>query len=77
MMVFRTGGQIPSPTRITIERRKISIAKEYKYIGITLQPSAKCFTKHITKKATQATSAIHDVNLIRVLSLETAMALFK
>ena len=30
IMVFRTGGQIPSPTRITIEGRIIYIAKDYK-----------------------------------------------
>jgi Reverse transcriptase (RNA-dependent DNA polymerase). len=77
MIVFRTGGQIPTPTRITIEGRIISIAKDYKYLGITLQPSAKCFTKHITEKATQTTRAMHDVKLIRELSLETAMELFK
>ena len=69
-MVFRTGGQIPSPTRIPIEGRKISIVKEYKYLGITLQPSAKCFTKQITGKATQATRAMHGVKFIRELSLE-------
>ena len=60
-----------------IEGRNISIVKEYKYLGITLQPSAKCFTKHITGKATQATRAMHDVQLIRELSLKTAMALLK
>ena len=74
MMVFRTGGQIPSPTRITIKGRIISIAKECKYLGITLQPSAKCFTKHIKGKAAQAIRAMHDVKFIRELSLETAMA---
>ena len=77
MMVFRTGEQIPTPTRITIEGRIISIAKNYKYLGITLQPSTKCFTKHITGKATQATRVMHDVKFIRELSLETAMAQFK
>ena len=77
MMVFRTGGQVPRPTRITIEGKIISIAKDYKYLGITLQPSAKCFTKHITGKATHATRAMLEVKFIRELSLETAMALLR
>ena len=49
--------------------------KKTKYLGITLQPSAKCHTEHITEKVTQATRAMHEINFIRTLSSDIAMAL--
>ena len=77
MTVFRIGEQVPTLTRITIEGRIISITKEYKYLRISLQLFANCFTKHITGKSTLATRVMQDVKFIRELSLETAMTLFK
>lgn len=77
MMVFRQGGRAPASAEIFIKGRKITIVNEFKYLGITLQTSAKCFTKHVTEKAAQAIRAMHEISYIRSLNLETAMALFR
>lgn len=77
MMVFRQGGRAPASAEIFINKNKIAIVKDFKYLGITLQTSAKCFTKHVTEKATQAVRAMHEISYIRTLSLETAMELFR
>lgn len=76
-MIFRNGGRAPIKEEIYIRETKLKIVPDFKYLGITLQTSAKCFTKHITEKTTQAILAIHEIRNIRQLSLETAMLLFR
>lgn len=77
MMIFRNGGRTPEAAEISIQNRKLKIVSDYRYLGMTLQTSAKCYTKHIMERATEAIRAMHDVKNIKSLSLETAMALFK
>lgn len=77
MMVLRNGGRAPVSAEIFIRERKLKIVPDFKYLGITIQTSAKCFTKHVTEKAMQAIMAFHEIEHIRSLSLETAMALFR
>ena len=77
MMIFRNGGKAPAAAEISIRGQKLKISPDFKYLGITLQPTAKCFTKHVTDRAAQAVMAMHDIKNIRLLSLETALNLFK
>ena len=77
MMVFRNGGKAPAKAELFIQENKLKIASDFKYLGITLQTTAKCFSKHVMEKATQAIMAMHEITYIRSLKLETAMALFK
>lgn len=76
MMIFRNGGKAPAKAEINIRGQKIKISPDYKYLGVTLQPTAKCFTKHVTERAAQAIMAMQEIKNIRLLSLETAMKLF-
>ena len=75
MMAFKQGGKVPTSADI-INRRKINIGKDYKYLGLPLQTSAKCNTKHTSDKVTQAASTIHEITHIRAPNLVTAMTLF-
>jgi hypothetical protein len=77
LMVFRNGGKIPASTKITIEEQPVRITTDFKYLGITFQTSGRCFTKHITDRAIQAVIAINDIKNIQLLSLQTAMLLFR
>lgn len=77
MMIFRNGGRTPDAAEIFIQNKKLKIVPDYKYLGMTLQTSAKCYTKHIAERATQAVRAMHDIQKMKSLNLETAMALFK
>jgi hypothetical protein len=76
-MPFRQGGKVPTLADLIISRRKINIAKDYKYLGLTLQTRAKCYKKHITDKVTQTASIIHEITYIRALNLETITMLFR
>ena len=62
---------------IILDNRKIKIATEFKYLGITLQPIGKCFTKHVTGIAANSIIAINNIKNIQALSLDTAMKLFR
>lgn len=77
MMIFRRGGRPTVKENAYINGRKIQLVSEFKYLGITLQPTGTCFTKHVLQKATQAMRAISDVKFIRTLALDTAMKLFR
>jgi hypothetical protein len=43
---------------------------------VTLQTSGKSFKQHVTKRASDALRAMHDIENLRLFSLETAMKLF-
>ena len=75
MMAFRQGEKVPKLAEM-INRRKINLANDYKYLCLTLQTSAKCCTKHITDKVTQVASTMHEMTHIRAINLETATTLF-
>ena len=77
MMIFRNGGRTPKAAEIFIQNKKLKIVPDYKYLGMTLQTSARSYSKHIAERATQAVRAMHDVQKLKSLSIKTAMALFK
>ncbi|PSN46113.1 hypothetical protein C0J52_17254 [Blattella germanica] len=77
MMIFRNGGRTPKAAEICIQNKKLKIVPDYKYLGMTLQTSARSYSKHIAERATQAVRAMHDVQKVKSLSIKTAMALFK
>lgn len=55
---------------------KHNSVSDYKYLGVTIQTSVKCFTKHITENVAQAIMTIHYINHIRQLS-QTSMEIFR
>jgi hypothetical protein len=46
------------------------------YLGVTLQTSGKSFKQHVKERASAALRAMHDIENLRLLSLDTAMKLF-
>ena len=72
-MAFRQAGKVPTLAEIIINRRKINIAKGYKYLGLTLQTSTKCYTTHITDKVIQEGRTMTEITPV---NLKTATTLF-
>ena len=75
-MIFRRGGKIASKDVVTLQGEPLDIVKNFKYLGVTLQPTMTSFCLHIQERTTAAIKAMHNIQDISKLSLATAMSLF-
>lgn len=76
-MVFRKGGRLTEGDHIQLQNKSLQITNAFKYLGVTLQTTARSFRIHTKERAAAAIIAIHDIQNISQLSLETAMKLFE
>jgi hypothetical protein len=76
-MTFRRGGRTARKDSIFYGNEELIRTKSFKYLGITFQTTATSFVQSIKDRAIAAILAIHVTNNIHLLSMETAMALFK
>jgi hypothetical protein len=49
---------------------------DFKYLGVTLQASGKCFSKHIAKRVSAAICATHKIKNLSQMSIEAGLKLF-
>lgn len=75
-MTFRNGGREAKEDRIYIGSEPLRTVNSFKYLGLTLQTTARSFRIHIKSRAAAATKAMFDIQAISRISLKTAMALF-
>ncbi|KAJ4431484.1 hypothetical protein ANN_20082 [Periplaneta americana] len=76
-MVFRRGGRVAASDTLKLGDEPMRLVNKFKYLGITLQPTAKSFSAHIQERASAAIRAICNIKDITRLKLETAMQLFE
>lgn len=76
-MVFRRGGRTAANDTLKLGEEPMRIVNKFKYLGITLQPTAKSFSAHVQDRAAAAMRAMCSIKNITALKLETAMRLFK
>ena len=75
-MTFRNGGRGAANDIIYLGTEPLTIVNTFKYLGLTLQTTARSFRVHTKSRAAAATKAMFDIKSITKLSLETATALF-
>ena len=76
-MTFRNGGRESAEDRILLGEEPLRSVNSFKYLGMTLQTTARSFRLHIKSRATAATKAIFDIKALTKISLQTAMTLFE
>lgn len=76
-MVFRRGGRIPINDNLKLGDEPLRIVNKFKYLGLTLQTTAKSYSAHIQERTTAAIRTMCTIKNITMLSLETAMRLFE
>ena len=76
-MIFRKGGKVARHEHVEMENEKIKIVNSFKYLGITLQTTCKTFSLHTKERAITALKAMNKIQYISLISLETAMKLFR
>ncbi|KAJ4443117.1 hypothetical protein ANN_04767 [Periplaneta americana] len=76
-MTFRKGGRTSATDTLTLNDSPLTTVNNLKYLGVTLQSTANSFSYHIQERIAAATRAIHQINDLTRLSLETAMVLLK
>jgi hypothetical protein len=72
---FRNGGR-PTNENVMYNNVKLELVNEMEYLGFTLQCTTRSFTKHISKRCTNAITAMHAISNISLLSIDTAIKLF-
>lgn len=77
MMVFRRGGRIAAEDNIIMDGEEIQKVNSFKYLGITLQTTARSFRIHVREKVAAAIRNMYDITNPTQLSLSTAMLLFR
>ena len=75
-MTFRNGGREAAEDKVYLGTEPLMTVNSFKYLGMTLQTTARSFRIHIKSRAAAATKAMFDIKAISRLSLKTAMALF-
>lgn len=76
-MVFRKGGRISPNDTLSLNETPLEIVNSFKYLGVTLQPTASSFRLHIQERAAASIKAMYDVKNLPLLSIDTAMTLFE
>ena len=78
-MNFKRGGKQAAADTLYLEGRPLNSVKDFKYLGITLQPQGKTYTVHIKDKVAAAAAiiAMTDIKHLSKISLQTAMKIFK
>jgi hypothetical protein len=59
-----------------IEGEKVEFVNEFKYLGVTLQVSAKSFSKHVAKRVNAAVFASYKLKQLPLMSIEAGLKLF-
>jgi hypothetical protein len=75
-MVFGKGGKLAETVFICCNGERLKNVNSFQYLCVTLQTSSKSFKQHVKETASAALWAMHDIENLRLLSLETAMKLF-
>jgi hypothetical protein len=73
---FRRGGPLKKDDYLHINGVKLEFVNEFKYLGVTVQQSGKCFSHHIIERSKLAISASYSISNVHLLSVSTAMKLF-
>jgi len=76
-MVFRRGGRVATNDKLKLKEEPLRIVNKFKYLGITVQPTAKSYSVHIQERTSAAIRAMCKIRNITTLKLETAMRLFE
>jgi hypothetical protein len=76
-MKFRNGGRLRATDKFHLNHDPIEIVNQFKYLGLTITPTAKSFTPHILDRVQKAVYAGFHIPNVRALSLVTALKLFK
>lgn len=76
-MTFRKGGRASIKDSLTLNNEPLEKVNKFKYLGITLQTKATSFSYHVQERTAAAVKAIYSIKNIALLSLGTAMILFK
>ena len=74
---FRKGGRPSKNQRITYNNKEIEFVNSFKFLGVTFQMTGRSFTKHTTERCAAAITAMNLITKLRLLSIETALALFE
>ena len=75
-MVFRKGGKTAKDDKLILQGETLETVNNFRYLGVSLQPTMTSYKIHIQERATAATKAINRIQNISKLSLATAMLLF-
>jgi hypothetical protein len=76
-MKFRNGGRVRNTDQFSLNGHPIDMVKTFKYLGLTLTPTARSFTAHIIDRSQKAITATFQIPNLRALSLSTALKLFR
>ena len=75
VMKFRRGGPLASHDFFTFGSERLDIAKEYCYLGVTLQPTL-CFSNHVKRVKAKALAASYSCMNLQALSIHAGLSLF-
>ena len=76
-MVFRKWGRLLPNDALTLYVTRLAIVNNFKYLGITLQPTTTFFRTHVQDRVASAIKAMYDIKNLHLLALDTAMSLFR
>jgi hypothetical protein len=74
---FRGGGRLAMADVFNIEGINVPFVSSFVYLGVTLTVTAATFTRHVRDRRAKALAAISLLPSPRLLSLKTAIALFR
>lgn len=77
IMKFRRGGSIAKTDIFLCNEERLEIVNSFRYLGLTFQVTGRVFTKHIEERIVAATKAIVGLKRLKMLSIKTALELFK
>jgi hypothetical protein len=77
LVVFRKGGKVTESERIKCNGKPLQRVNHFKYLGLMIQTTGKSFRIHLRSRMVAAVRAMNDIKDIKLISLGTAMQLFR
>jgi hypothetical protein len=74
---FRGGGRLAAADVFSIDGNDVPFVSSFIYLGVTLTVTAATFSRHVRDRRAKAIAAIRQLPSPRLLSLKTALALFR
>jgi hypothetical protein len=76
VLKFRLGGKEATSDKIFYNNKEIEFVNNFCYLGVILQTTGRCFTKHIDARARAARFASYDLKSLNKMSISAALKLF-
>jgi hypothetical protein len=76
VLKFRLGGKEALSVKLFYNNKEIEFVNNFCYLGVILQTTGSCFTKHIDARARAARFASYELKSLNKMSIGAALKLF-